>query len=63
MRVGRGRAQGEYFGMRAARLPVPPFAHYAIAVRDHAADARIRSRGGEAMLGKTQRARHQRVVA
>ena len=61
--VGGGCAQGEHFRVRTARLPVPSFADHAIAVRDHAADARIRPRGGEAALGKTQRARHQRVVA
>ena len=57
-----GIAQREHFGVRFAGALVPAFGDDFVAVRDHAADARIGLRREQPALGQSQRARHVRVV-
>jgi len=56
------RAQGEHFRVRFACASMPAFADDFIAVRDHAADARIGLGREKAAFGEAQRARHQGMI-
>ena len=55
-------AQCVHFGMRLAGTLVPALADDFVAVRDHAADARIGLRGEQTLLGQAQRTRHVTMV-
>ena len=59
--IARG-LQRDDFGVRATGLRMPAFRDHLVAVRDHAADHRIRPRGVGAAFGQAQRPRHHRVV-
>jgi len=60
--TGSGLVDGDHLGVRTAGLFVPAFANDGFALREDAADARIRRRGKKALLRKRERPRHHGVV-